>query len=68
MPAPSSDRSQPASRSATDNPSQVIEVGSATAITPGISASRLLSADVEAANCPEAVCDNPEEFIHGTPR
>jgi hypothetical protein len=41
--APNNDRSQPASRSATDNPNQVIEVGCATAITPGISASRLLS-------------------------
>ena len=38
--APDNDRSQPASRSATDNPSQVIDVGSTTASTPGVSASR----------------------------
>ena len=38
--APNNDRSQPASAKATDNPSQVIEVGSATATTPGIWASR----------------------------
>ena len=38
--APSSDRFAARLRAATDNPSQVIDVGSATATTPGVSASR----------------------------
>ena len=64
---PTRDRSQPARCSATCRPSQVIDVGSATAITPGNEESCSWKADVATPHAKPGGKDPPVALVAGEP-